>query len=310
MMRRTWIAGLALVLVAAACGTSTAKSGHGPSVAVRAPYQLVAATADATAHAKTARTAMTISVTSPELPHAVALDMNGALAFDGSRADFTMNLGSLLPQAGTDASVEVRLLDGVMYMNMAPFVGALSKELGPAASQMLGNVKWLKLDTGDLGAQGGSPAQYTQYLEYLRAVSKGDVTTVGPETVRGVATTHYRATLDPAKVVAADRQRLAKLSPALRPLMEKALDAMANSHTPFVADVWIDGHDMVRRLAMAVPSLTVSAGTKSVTESVSVRVDLYDFGTPVNVQAPPPSEVQDFSALAGGLGSSVGQTTS
>ncbi|HEY3831836.1 MAG TPA: hypothetical protein VGO03_06055 [Acidimicrobiia bacterium] len=310
MMRRSWVAGLVVVLGAAACGTSTTKSGHGPSVAVRQPYQLVAATAAATSQAKTARMAMTIGVTSPQLPHAVTLDMNGVQAFDGSRAEFTMNLGSLLPQAATNAEVQVRLVDGTMYMDMAPFVSALSKSLGMNVGSLLGNVKWLKLDTGQLGAGSGTPAEYTGDLDYLRAASKGGVTAVGTDTVRGVSTTHYRAMLDPAKIVAADKQRLARLAPALRAVTQKGIDAIAKLHTPLVANVWIDGHDMVRRFAMDVPSLSVATGTTTVNESVSVSMEFYDFGTPVNVQAPPPSEVRDFSALTGGLGSSLSQSTS
>ena len=98
-MRRMWVAGLVLVLGAAACGTSTTKSGQGPSVAVRDPYQLVAASADATSHAKTARMDMSISESGTGLPTGINLDMQGAFAFDGSGADYTMNLGSLLPGA-------------------------------------------------------------------------------------------------------------------------------------------------------------------------------------------------------------------
>jgi hypothetical protein len=261
----------------------------------------VAATADATTQAKTARMALTVAVTSPDLPRPVALDMNGAMAFDGSRADFTMNLGSVLPTAGTNTTVETRLVGGAMYLDMAPLVSALSKSVGPLAGSLFGQVKWVKADIGALGSE-GSPAQYTQYMDYLSSVAQGAVTTVGHETLRGVATTHYRATLDPSKIVALDQRRIAKMPPALRATTQKALDSLAKSRTPFVANVWIDSHDMLRRLEMDVPLPAVSAGAATAHGSVSVRMDLYDFGTVVDVQAPPASEVTDLSSLGSAVG--------
>ena len=138
-------------------------------------------------------------------------------------------------------------------------------------------------------------------------MSKGHVTTVGHDTIRGVATTHYRVTMSPAAVVAADQKRFEKLSGALRDAMQKSIDSIAKLRTPIVADVWIDGHDMARRFEMHLPALSVATGSTTITASVSMRMDLYDFGTPVDVQVPPASEVQDMSGLAGMLG---GLTTS
>ncbi len=305
-MRRSFVAfSLVTTVFLAACG-STGTTAHGPTVDVRDPVHLVAATADATAKAKTARMAMTVSVSGDGLPQSVTLDMDGAMAFDGSRADFTMNLGSLIPTAGANAAVEIRLVDGAMYMDMASFLKALSSAAdGLDLGSLLGDAKWLKVDAGQLGSA-NSPAQYTQYLEYLRGVSNGGVTTVGHDTIRGVDTTHYRADIDVAKAIAAERERLAKMSPMMRQLMEKDLDALAASDAPMHADVWIDDHDMVRRFKMDMPALKVPVSGRTVEESVSAQIDLYDFGTPVDVQAPPPSEVRDLSQLLNGALGSLG----
>ena len=59
------------------------------------------------------------------------------------------------------------------------------------------------------------------------------MTKVGTETLDGVETTHYTATLDPAKIP--NGARLQKLTGA--------------SYQP--VDVWIDSDDHVRRLHMA-----------------------------------------------------------
>jgi len=291
---------VALLLGATACGSAGNRSA---TVAIKAPQKLIAATADATAKAKTARVAVTASMEGGVLPRSMSFDMDGALAFDGSAAEFTMDLSTLVPNAPAGARIEVRMVDGVMYMDF----GALIRALDSSGMSGLGNlgdakdIKWVKLDLHGLTGQssGNSPSDYTQYLEYLRGVSKDGVHTVGHEQVRGVDTTHYRAEIDLSKSVAAMRQRLDKLSPEMRAGAQNAIDALENRKTPMVADVWIDANGLTRRLDMTIPFPVPGAGSDA---SMKMRMELYDFGTPVHVQAPPPSEVQDLSSLASGFG--------
>ena len=40
--------------------------------------------------------------------------------------------------------------------------------------------------------------------------------------------------------------------------MQTAIDALTASRTPFVANVWIDDHDMLRRMELDLPSLHVA----------------------------------------------------
>jgi hypothetical protein len=58
-------------------------------------------------------------------------------------------------------------------------------------------------------------------------------------------------------------------------------------------DVWVDGDGLVRRVA-----LELDAGAAgSVPVATTMTMDLYDYGTPVDVALPVASEVSDLAAL-------------
>jgi hypothetical protein len=164
----------------------------------------------------------------------------------------------------------------------------------PFLNASLPGVKpWLKLDLDrsarssgldfsgflQLG-RGGDP---TQTLRYLRAA--GDVKRVGTETVRGVETTHYHATIDlekvPSTVRPADRARTRR---AVRRLEQ------VTGLRSLPVDVWADAQDRVRRLRID-EALNLGTGTAEMT----VDSQLYDFGVPVEVTLPPASDVTDLT---------------
>jgi hypothetical protein len=67
----------------------------------------------------------------------------------------------------------------------------------------------------------------------------------------------------------------------------------------FPMDVWIDAHGLVRRVAYRI-SLTVPGSAQLVT--TSVRLDMYDFGTPVHVHVPQPAQTTDLGAVLAAQG--------
>src|SRR5690242_15498398 len=129
MMRRSmWAAGLALALGAAACG-SAATTKQGTSVVIKDPVKAIAATASATTRARTAKVIGQVTETGDGLPNgSVKIDMDGAIAFDGSAGEFKMNVGSFLPGVSEKLSIDVREVDGVMYMDFAPVLHALADQ--------------------------------------------------------------------------------------------------------------------------------------------------------------------------------------
>ena len=146
--------------------------------------------------------------------------------------------------------------------------------------------------------------QSTQLLSYLQSVSSTGITTVGPATIKGVATTEYKATVDLTKVAE-------KKSPAAQAAL-KSLEAQLNA-TTLPVQIWLDGQGRVRQVSEQVQVSTTaqsSGGTTvpAASGSVSTTVDYYDFGTPVTVQAPPSSQVDDITSQALAAASSTTTT--
>jgi hypothetical protein len=137
-----------------------------------------------------------------------------------------------------------------------------------------GGKPWAKLAAGNLGALenqflGGvgvnQPFDPTNILAYVKALS-GNVAVVGPDTVGGAATTHYRATIDLSRVAPGEQGTVP-------------------------ADVWIDGQGRLRKLTMSMTSPMPATAT----------FELSDFGAHVDATPPPAGQVTDASSILGQL---------
>jgi len=146
-------------------------------------------------------------------------------------------------------------------------------------SRLPSGKKWLSLDLQKAGRSAGldfssmtaqTPGQTLQQLK-----ASGDVSKVGTETIDGVETTHYTATIDPAKIP--NGARLQKLTGA--------------SYKP--VDVWVDGDDHVKRLHIAY-SMT-GAAAAGVGSSNEMTMTFSDYGKHVDVSVPPDSETYDVT---------------
>jgi hypothetical protein len=270
------IAALALTLSACGSGTGTGTSQVGAT-------KLIAASADKAAAAKTAR--MSGGVTIEARGQTKTLPLDGALDFETGAFQFTYDMGDLGFPGMTDAKIEARMVDGVMYMNLG--------ELGSTA--MTHGKSWLKMDFAALGlgkssAGGLGNANPGGTLDALRGA--GDVETVGTETVRGVETTHYRAMIDPKRAIDQAPERL-------RDQVRKGLETFDGT---IPVDVWIDGDGQARKISMEMSN--TKAG------KIGMTMEYYDFGVAVNVNAPPADDVFDFSQIMGGLRGFAGLGTS
>jgi hypothetical protein len=142
---------------------------------------------------------------------------------------------------------------------------------------------------GDLGTPAtGAPLDA---LAYLRGVS-GDVQVVGPDSTRGEPTTRYRGAVDPAKVAE-------QLPAAARP-QATAMAGQVGQMLP--ADLWIDSQGRLRKLVLTADLAKVQgAPAGPATGTATVTLELWDFGTTVDVTAPPPEQVVDVGGLLGGF---------
>ncbi len=193
-------------------------------------------------------------------------------------------LGSLTMQAV--------FVPGSVYMKLPPQL----------ASKIPGGKPWLLINLSQLGKAAGIPGlgslasgssslnNPAQYVDYLRAAASGTVRNLGTATVDGVSTTHYHAIIDlsklPSVVPASSRAAVQQLVAALR---------QRGSATQLPMDAWIDSAHLVRRV---VTSYSEPVNGQQV--SVTVQVDLTQFGPQPAPTVPPASQTQNLLSLTGG----------
>ena len=255
--------------LAAGCGT-----GQAPAGSLSAAVANTAAT--------TSRVAVSTTMSGP----GVATTITSVGEFDYAHPRGVLRLGGL----GL-GGVEVRYLPPRVYVKMpqVPGVPKLERKawLGISLSSRAvgGGVPFLPL--------GGVSANPMDLLSALTGIG-GKVTDLGPATVRGVAVTHYRVSVDLAKAEAHQR-------PQARAEFHAFVSSVGSA--TLRVDVWVDGQARVRRIAISLPTSQSSgmpAGFR-----ISETADYYDFGIPVQVFAPPASEVLSPGAFSQSISNGV-----
>src|SRR6266536_1220417 len=154
---------------------------------------------------------------------------------------------------------------------------ASTRDARPAAGK-----SWLRLDPaalskasgrdlGNLTQAGNDP---TQALTLLKGAST-DVREVGTEQVRGIETTHYKATIDLRK--AAEQQ-----SPEAKRQVERLIAQARVRSLP--ADVWVDDQGQLRKMQYTLKMRPKDTGQQQGSATVSTAMELFDFGTAAKVE--------------------------
>jgi hypothetical protein len=285
-MRRALLS-LALVLLAAGCGSATAGSSSNPTGTQAVKLPNLSEAAATTRSAGSARVDMHMTTTADGRD--VTMHGIGAIAFGRpQKADLRLTMG--VPTVPVPLQMH-EIVDGlVVYMD----VPLLSSSL-PSATP------WIKLDLGKFGHQAGinlgsimdsSNNDPSQALSYLTGASS-NVQNLGTDSIRGVQTTHYRATVDLQKVL--DRAP-ARDRKALRGTLATLRQQLGTSTFP--VDVWIDSAGRARRISekMSMPALGAH---------MSMTEDLYDFGVKVNVTPPPADQTIGYLDFMRSIGQQV-----
>jgi hypothetical protein len=269
-VRRLLIALVALGLVAVSCEDETVGSANAPIdvVASRAP--------DQTSDAKTARTSFTISGITSDSGADVSAE--GAFDLEDGRGVITTDLPTVagVPLGKIEAVVD----GGALYLKVP---GILADQVGK---------EWVKLDVGEVsekladidisGLARAGTGNPTYALENLRGAT--NVTVVGEERVRGEKTTHYKATIDTDKAIAA--------APSdERDALEKANDFLGNQQIP--ADIWLDAEGRLRKLVYSVDSPVGAGGNDGAKPTFTY--ELYEFGAPVDAEVPSEDETVNLA---------------
>ena len=180
-----------------------------------------------------------------------------------------------LPAAAGGGVIEQRILGDVVYMTLPQEPGV-----------------FYKLDLAALtGSSFGSSADPTSGLKALEAVSD-DVREVGKERVRDADTTRYTGSYDLQAAAAA-------LSGPAKAQVEQL--GTLTGRTTFPFEAWLDDQQRVRKFVQTIDvPASEQTGGKPVTTTTTL--ELFDFGTPVEVTEPPADQVKDGAPLLEGLG--------
>jgi len=275
-----WFSGVvcAGALVLGACGGSSDFSSAVP------PKATLARVLNATSAAKTARVSMRVSVVGGPTASAGAFDLDATGAIDMQRQDSELTTRATV--AGRSVAIPERVVDGVVYMQLPAGIPGITKP-------------WVSVDTRNgFGASaqgfGQSQSDPTKFLSALAGVSD-DVAEVGHEPVRGVDTTHYRATVDMGKALASPN-----VPAGLRDRLKTLAPQFGNAKLP--VEVWVDSDGRARKelVTVKIADLVGAAASAAGDTAVQVELELWDFGTAVSIAAPPADQVQSLSSALHG----------
>jgi hypothetical protein len=243
------------------------------------PVDVVRAAPQKTLDAGSARAAITISLASAGATGAVTGE--GVFDLRAGRGSLNLDLGAF------GATFGASTLDAVLDRN------TIFVQLPPQLATVAGRT-WVRIDLAALSQQAGldigslgqlqsvDPSVALRFLEGAAS----DMREVGEERVRGAQTTHYRGTIDL-------RRAASEVDAGTRPAVEQAIESLGTSTIP--ADLWIDGEGRLRKLAFDI--VRTDAGPQT---AGRVELELYDFGTAVDVRPPPADQVTDLTALLAG----------
>lgn len=202
-----------------------------------------------------------------------------------SMKPLAMSMKMTAADSGTDGPVEMRLVDGAMY------IGG-----GAQAAKEMDGKSWIKFDMSALGAGkgmsadqlGGGEADKNPAAESTFLTGSKNVKKVGTETVEGVKTTHYKGsiTLDGL------RKTLKSESKATREQREKSLEQYEKMGIDAITmDAWIDGGSRTKQFRMRG---TAEKGPLDMT------ITFLDYNKPVTVKAPPAKDTADLAEMMKG----------
>lgn len=283
---RTRVCGSIMIVLLTALGACAQRADVTTLRTGSAALASVRAAPDVAAEAGSARFEMTLAVSSAEGSYDIVVTGG----YSGRQMSMQMNIADVLAARGEPVPPEAAgpmeiVVDGdATYLKLPTLPGGTSGDT------------WVSIDPSDLGVAsslglgaGAGPGDPAQLLASLRGMSD-DITEVGAEDVRGVATTHLAGTIDPARAI----DRVARGEE--RALLRAQLEALGSLVGGIPVDVWIDAKGLVRRFAIDASGVLQASGG-SAEDTVTMTLELFDYGKPFSVTVPDPSSTTSFDAL-------------
>jgi hypothetical protein len=288
-LRKTTLAaaGAALVLTLTACSGNSAIGTAEPAAAgeqsrpagLASPFtdaiQLASASKQGTEKSKSAKFTMEGSAAGQ------TMTANGAMAFDGADTKFSMTT------TAAGQTTEMRLVDKVMYI-----------KLPAQQQQQAGTDKaWAKISadgTDPLSqAMGGALSQSAEQSDpskMLDQISKaGRIISSDQTELNGQKVNHYKVELDVAKAI---DQFTGQVPAAAR---EQLTEKLKGKDLKIPAELWLDKDNLPVRITMDQGPMMQAMGAPAGDAKFTMKYS--DWGTQVDVVAPPADQVVDFGEL-------------
>lgn len=209
------------------------------------------------------------------------------------RVDMTMDLGML------GGEMQILMDGGVVYMRSPAF-----QDVGTA---------WVSMDPSKMdpaaaaqfGGFGTGTTDPSTYIGLFAGVF--DVKASGEQEVGGVPTTHYVGTIDLKKVLAGFSDVVGEdVDAATREQLEMVVEQFGSlgidEKIPF--EIWIDEEGLPRRQRITMDFGKLVPGAEEA--KMEMTVDFSDFGKPVDIEVPRPSEVTDITETMADAGKASG----
>ncbi|MGO9344130.1 MAG: hypothetical protein ACLP6E_16710 [Acidimicrobiales bacterium] len=264
--------------LAACSSTGQGSAGHSsnaPGTTRSTPAEAVLLAAKRGISDRTARVSMTMSANGPMGSSSGSMSLvasgNGVVDFANQSAQIDMSMSILSEKI----NLTVVAVGGNAYEKLSGIPG-VSGMLEPGKS-------WIELPVGTSLGSSAALDPMSNPADFLVALTRKGVTVtpVGSSRVDGVEATEYDVKYP---------ENLASLGTGLGSL-PSSVQQMLHGLT---MHVWVDSSGLLRRMSMSIP--VPELGTMTLT------MDMSDYGAPVNVSAPPSSEVENFQSIARQLG--------
>ena len=273
------IAGM-IVLVKQESHTTSAANPNRPTAISQAAF--VRQSAAKTLAERTAN--LTLSGTVQSGGRTVTVSGTGAINFSTNAMSLNVSAGD----PGQLLTEQVLLVNGHLYVTLTISGTNLAKLSGGRA--------WIEMPTAQsvsMSLVGSDPLSSLSLLEQQGT----DVRQIGTKIIEGQSCTGYAVTASKAALLAAMRSEFTKLG--YPPTLIAQAMALAQDMLPPTVTVWLDAQGLMREMNLNLALQTGGSGG-TVTGSMVVYVSYY--GSPVQVTAPPASDVISYPSFEQALG--------
>ncbi|ONI81052.1 hypothetical protein ALI144C_21075 [Actinosynnema sp. ALI-1.44] len=237
-------------------GTATQQEAPKPDNPSKAdPKSLIASAAKTTRGELSCKFESKMEIKDDGGPGAVGWTSTGEIDFKNNRS----KVDSVMDMGGKKTTMTI-LNDGNTIYTKTSIEGA------PATKWSKTDLKQLQSSLGELGSVGGQSAGSDPMMFIDKIKEIADVTPDGSETIRGVQTTRYKVTVDPAKLPADQKDST-----------EIPADASG------AIKLFVDGKGRLARFQIAMSGDDAGG---------SMNWDFFEYGTPVKIDAPAAEQIE------------------